>query len=511
MNKRMRALKYSVFSTLVLEIVTLISGLIMPRLILSFFGSTSNGLVSSITQFLGFSTILRAGLGGAIRAALYRPIEENDSEEISSIMAATERHMNKIAIILGVGIAVFACVYPFLVIDEYNWFYAFSMVLVIGSGTLVENLFGIKCQILLQADQKYYIATIISIIGHVFVTLTSALIIVCHGSMHMVKIGAVVAAFIKPLLLNLYVKRHYKINWKATPDNKAISQRWNAFFQQLAIIVNENVPLVILTILQPLASISVYTVHSMVVFNIRAIVNSFTNGTNSTFGSLLAANDSAGLKKTFLFVEWMVFAVGCLLLSITAVMLTPFVSLYTASITDVNYHQPLFGLLMVISTFVVCVKHPYQYLVEGAGKFKETRNGAILEVIINITVSVLCVMKLGLIGVLIGVLCSSFIRTVEYALFAFKKLLKFSPWHLLKHLIIIATTFVVCIFAGKLVSFLECTSYLNWIINALLVAISSLIIILTVSMIFYRQEISAFFGNIKRKFKKKKRGVNSDV
>ena len=226
----MKALKYNALSTLLLEIVTLISGLIMPRLILSFFGSTSNGLVSSITQFLGFSTILRAGLGGAIRAALYRPIAENDEEEISSIMAATERHMNKVAGIIAAGIIVFACVYPFFVIEEYSWVYAFTMVLVIGSGTLVENLFGIKCQILLQADQKYYIATIISVIGHVFVTLVSALIIVCHGNMHVVKIGAVVAAFIKPILLNLYVKRNYKINWKANPNNKAISQRCMHFF-----------------------------------------------------------------------------------------------------------------------------------------------------------------------------------------------------------------------------------------------------------------------------------------
>ena len=66
MSNRMKSLKFNTLSTLLLEIVTLISGLIMPRLILSFFGSTSNGLVSSITQFLGFSTILRAGLGGAI-------------------------------------------------------------------------------------------------------------------------------------------------------------------------------------------------------------------------------------------------------------------------------------------------------------------------------------------------------------------------------------------------------------------------------------------------------------
>ena len=145
--------------------------------------------------------------------------------------------------------------------------------------------------------------------------------------MHMVKIGAVAAAFIKPVLLNWYVRKNYSINWKAKPNNKAISQRWNAFFQQMAIVVNENVPLVILTMLQPLSSISVYTVHSMVVFNIRAIVNSFTAGANSTFGSMLASEEYENLKNTFFYTEWLIFAVGCVLYSVTAVMLTPFVSL----------------------------------------------------------------------------------------------------------------------------------------------------------------------------------------
>ena len=502
MNKGMKALRLTTLSTLLLEIVTLVSGLIMPRLILSYFGSTSNGLISSITQFLGFSTILRAGLGGAIRAALYRPIAENDQDEISAIMAATEQHMKKVAGIIAVAILGFACIYPFFVIEEYKWLYAFTMVLIIGSGTLVENLFGIKCQILLQADQKYYIATLVAIVGHVLVTLTSAIIIVCGGNMHMVRIGAVLAAFIKPLLLNVYVKKHYNINWKAKPDEKAIGQRWNAFFQQVAAVMNETVSLVILTLLQPLASISVYTVHSMVVFNIRSIVNSFCAGSNSTFGSILASGDEYELRKTFFFIEWLIFAVGCLLFSITAVMLTPFVMLYTASITDVDYYQPLFGILMVLSAFVFSVKHPYQYLVEGAGKFKETRNGAILEVGINVAASVLFVLKFGFVGVLMGILCSSIIRTVEYALFAFKHLLHVSRWHLVKHFLLLGITFASCFVVGKLVCFIPYTSYFEWALNAVFVAIASAVIVLVVSLLFYRKEVFMLLNNLKHKFVK---------
>lgn len=502
MNKGLKALKYNTFSTLLLEIVTLITGLIMPRLILSYFGSASNGLVSSITQFLGFSTILRAGIGGAIRAALYGPIARNSTEEIDAIMSATDRHMKKIAVIIATAILVFACIYPFFVLDEYSWFYAFTMVLVIGSGTFVENLFGIKCQILLQADQKYYIVTLSSVVSHILVTLTSAMIMVCGADMHAVKIGAVIAAFIKPLILNLYVKKKYIINWKSEPNEKAIAQRWNAFFQQVATIVNENVPLVILTVLQPLTSVSVYTVHSMIVFNIRAIVNSFSAGSNSTYGAMLASGEHSELKKTFFYTEWLVFAVGCVLYSITAVMLTPFILLYTESIVDVNYNQPAFGILMVISVFVLSIKAPYQYLAEAAGKFKETRNGAVLEVIVNIFVSVLCVIKFGFIGVIIGGLVAYTIRTADYAIFTFKNILKHSLLHILKHTVMAIVSFTACFFVGKAVSVLDCTNYFEWIINACLVALSSFIIVFVVSLLFYKNELFAFLNGIKGKVKR---------
>ena len=502
MNKGTRALKFNTLSTLLSEIVIFVTGLIMPKLVLSFFGSTSNGLISSITQFLGFSVILRAGMGGAIRAALYRPIAENDENEISAIMAATDRHMKKISAIIAASVLIFACIYPLFVLDEYSWFYAFTMVLVIGTGSLVENLFGIKCQILIQADQKYYIATLISVVGHILVTVTSAVIMLCGGSMHLVRIGAVVAAFINPLLLNLYVRKNYRINWNAIPDEKAIGQRWNAFFQQVAVVINENVALVILTILQPLASVSVYTIHAMVVFNIRAIVNSFSNGLNSAFGNMLATNETDNLKKTFFFSEWLVFAMGCLLYSVTVVMLSPFISLYTASITDVNYHHPLFGILMVVSVVIASIKLPYQYLAEGAGKFRETRTGAVIEVIINISVSVICVIKFGFIGVLIGAICSGVIRTAEYAFYSFKNLLNHSRWHLLQHWLIVAVTFSLCFFVGRIVCFLDSSNYLYWAINAAMVTVSSAAIIMLASAVFYKKQLLSLLGSLKRKIKK---------
>ena len=76
---------------LLLELVTVICGFILPRLILETFGSTYNGITSSITQFLSYIALLKAGIGGVTRASLYKPLQDKDTDAVSAIVKATEK------------------------------------------------------------------------------------------------------------------------------------------------------------------------------------------------------------------------------------------------------------------------------------------------------------------------------------------------------------------------------------------------------------------------------------
>ena len=156
---------------------------------------------------------------------------------------------------------------------------------------------------------------------------------------------------------------------------------------------------------------------------------------------------------------------------------------------------------MVICAVIASTRIPYQMLAEGAGKFRETRNGAILEVIVNIGVSVLAVLKLGFIGVLIGTLCAGVVRTLEYAIFSIRKILKSSVIHIARHYLTLIITFILCYAVGKVIC-LDCTTYLYWILSASLVFLSSALIVVIISLIFYKKQFMTLFGNIKRRFKK---------
>ena len=75
----------NIITSLLQQVVTVICGLIVPRAIIGTFGSSVNGLVSSINQFLSYITLLEAGIGPVIKSALYKPIAKKDKIEIEKI------------------------------------------------------------------------------------------------------------------------------------------------------------------------------------------------------------------------------------------------------------------------------------------------------------------------------------------------------------------------------------------------------------------------------------------
>ena len=87
----------NILASLILEIVSVVCSFILPRMIISEFGSEYNGIVASVTQFLSVVTLLRSGVGGVTKAALYKPLVENNVHKISAIIKATEHFMRKIA------------------------------------------------------------------------------------------------------------------------------------------------------------------------------------------------------------------------------------------------------------------------------------------------------------------------------------------------------------------------------------------------------------------------------
>ena len=89
----------NIISSFLLQIVSIISSFIVPRIILLCFGSSINGLVGSITQFLSYIALVEGGITGVIAANLYKPLVNNDNEKLNSILVTARSFYRKIAFV----------------------------------------------------------------------------------------------------------------------------------------------------------------------------------------------------------------------------------------------------------------------------------------------------------------------------------------------------------------------------------------------------------------------------
>lgn len=99
-KSRSKLLAYNSITSLFSQGITVICSFVLTRLILSHFGSSVNGLVSSITQFLGFISFLEMGIGAVVKSALYKPLADKNYDEVSRVIISTKKFYRTIAKIL---------------------------------------------------------------------------------------------------------------------------------------------------------------------------------------------------------------------------------------------------------------------------------------------------------------------------------------------------------------------------------------------------------------------------
>ena len=484
--------------------VSVVCGFILPRLILTSFGSKYNGLVTSITQFLACAEIINSGIGGVTRAALYGPLAKKNKAEIDSIIKATDMFMKKVGLIVAGAIVAFSAIYPFFVSYEFDWCFTFSLFIIIGISTFAKSFFGITYLTLVQADQRLWVSSLLRTICAVLNTIVAAILIYTVNSIHVVKLGSAVIYVIYPIVLRLYVKKRYNINSNVEPDNKSIAHRWDALGHQIANFVVTNTDVMVLTVFENVLQVSVYSVYSIIVNGLKKLVFSFSNGLEAAFGSMIANKEKSALKENLSLVEWIMYNMATVVYTCAIILVIPFVRIYTKGVVDVDYIRPLFSAIILIAQFFNCVRIPYQLVVQAAGHYKQTRNGAIFEAVINLFLSIILVIKYGIVGVAIGTLVATVFRTIQYSYYVCKNIVHRSQWETVFRLIV---SFIEALGTIVIVNSLHLAQPINyraWFVNALITLIICCCIVVTGSFLVDRNNIKRFSQKIRIVFKRKK-------
>ena len=484
--------RINIVSALFLQIVTMLSGLILPRLILQYFGSEINGMVSSITQLLSFISLLEGGLGAVVLTELYKPIEDRDDVKVNSILNACQSFFTKLSIVYIIYTVIMGLVYVLFVENSYSPAFTCTLVYILSFSTLIQYVFSITSKLLLQAQQRIYIVNLVSA-GTVIANLAISVVLIhIYPDIHMIKLGSAVTFLVQPIIYNRVIQAKFKGKLRAqAPRGYKLENRWNGFAQNLAHFVSLNSAVTIITVFLTLEDVSVFSVYMLAISAIRLLISSATNSYQSALGMYYARNDREQLRNSFDSYDKMNAMMSVVLFGTCLLLINPFIQLYTAGINDANYYQPLFAMVIVIANLLYCMREPYRLLVLAAGKFKETNKGAIIESVLNLVVSSCLVFKFGLLGVAIGNLVATAYRFVYFIVFLQKSVL----FKKIKDYAEVAIKFAIMLAVNIALYFvLEITleGYLDFFIHGVLILIVELVLSY---ILFYKVRLNGTFRN----------------
>ena len=486
------------------EALTIFLGIVVPRLILTNYGSEVNGLLSSVTQIYSYVALLEAGIGTATIQALYGTVGANDKEGTNAILAATNRYYHRTGILYLVAILFFSTIYPIVVSTEIPLITVVLVIVFNGLGSVINYFFQAKYFLLLQAEGKNYIQTSLTMVINVFKNIAKIVLMALGFDVVFVQAIAMVVSLIQMLYIIWYIKKYYKwIDLSVEPNFTAISQSKNVLVHQISGLVYYNTDTITLTLFCGLKVVSIYSMYTLLFSMISTALSTVSSSFLFALGQKFNVDKKRFMKlydAYELYYMTLVFA----LYSVANFFILPFMKLYTAGVNDINYIDRFLPLMFISTYLLSCGRSAPNQAINFAGHFKKTQNRAIAEAVINILVSVIAVQFLGIYGVLIGTIAALLYRSNDIILYASHHVLNRKALITYKRWGVNLAIFILVLFINQFIN-IELNSYLKIIAVCIPYTIVTLILFFGVDSLVDRSTASFTIDLIKSTVFKKAR------
>ena len=475
-------------ATGLLQIITMISGFIIPKIMLVFFGSEVNGIVTSVTQFISYLTLLEAGLSGATIFSLYKPIAAHDTYAVNRILVAAKNLYYKTGHVFSCTVVLCAAIYPFFIhTTKLDYGELVCLFCILGVNGVLEFYTLAKYRALLTADQKTYVISLASIV-QVVINIAIVVILSFEGcSIVVVRGVAVLAIFVRTYILWIYCRNHYKfLDFSVLPNNDAMRQRWDALYLQILGAIHQGAPILIATFFLTLLDVSIYAIYNLVIIGLNSLLGIFMTGLTAGFGDLIARKEQKAFQKAFREFEFLYNLTITIIYTTMLFVYLPFIGVYTKG-SDISYIYPVFAFLMIVNGYAYNIKNPFGMLVISAGKYKETRIPTTIQGTIELVGGIVLSLILGLNGLVLGSILSNLYRDIEFLFFSPKHLTHTSAVHTIWLWLVNTVLFVLAAILAFNFQCMEIRNFCEWMVYSAIICTICTFIILMVNVILFRE------------------------
>lgn len=379
-------------------------------------GETLTGVATLFCSILSLLSVAELGFSSAIAIHLYKPLAAGDRRRVAALMNLYRKAYWLIAIsVFTLGMAILPFVHLLIKSDSavpHAKWYFFLYVL----QTTFSYCFSYKGA-LIAACQEEYRRTNITNLMLILTTLAQILLLLFTSSLTPYLIAAALGTLITNLLIHRKAKKLYPY-LDTYKEEKVTKEERQSIFAYIRAASIDRISLSVKSATDNMITSSFVNVvmtgivgnYVMVTGTVEKLLGFFFWNCSPAVGNLTATTDKETQYGTFLDLEYLAFWIYGFLGTGMLCVLTPFVR-------DIWIRQDIMVLpfstlfLLILNFFLIGVNFPATIFFEVLGLIQKMPYMNLLNVLINLVVSLGLVPFLGVNGVYIGTVLSLILTT----------------------------------------------------------------------------------------------------
>ena len=408
------------------------------------------GINGVFTNILMVFSLADLGVGTAIIYALYKPIAEDDTEKIKSLMKMYAKAYVLIGfVIIGMGLICLPFIEHLITTKEtIPHVKLIFMIFVINTAS--SYFFAYKGT-LITANQKHYIVSSVVYGTSVLCYAVQMLVMVLTHN-YILTLSIQVGTNILQNLITMHIAdRMYPYLKEKNVKQLSLRERRRIFrnmgslmFYRTGQVIINGTDSIIISKFQGIVEAGIYSNYSLVTTTIKNLLLQVFNAITGSIGNLAAVESEKRKYEVYNLIYfgnfWMFgFCSVCLF-----VLFNPFIKIWAGADRLLTMQQVFF---IVLNFYLVGMRNVNLTFRDTMGVFKEGRFVPIISAIVNIGVSILTASRWGLIGAFVGTTVSMITTLVWMEpVILFKYGFKRSVWpYFGKYLLYFASTVLATI------------------------------------------------------------------
>lgn len=459
-----------------------------------------NGLFTEVITVLSLAEL---GVGSAIVYNLYKPLSEGDHQKVSQLMNLFRNAYIIISLAtLVIGISLAPWIQLFIRELSYDISFIRLVYLMFVFQSAVSYMFSYKIA-LLEADQNAYIYTKISTIFRIVGTVLILVILVATKN-YVIYLGTHILLVI---LTNAYIshvvdQRYPFLDKKERLPKVERTQIFgnirNIFVKQFAGRVVDSTDNLLISTLVSTLLVGYYSNYLVVIGVFKQLADKMMSAAMASMGNLFVTERTESKVTTLTRLTFIFFVFACISSVGVFACIQPFITLWLGE--EYLLDHAVVAILCILLVTQITYK-PLSSAMHLSGYFAIGRNISFVSAVVNLVVSIVLGMKIGMIGIFIGTMSTYVIEIIAKVHYLFKLYFKENSFQYVFIWVRMLFVFIMEIATIYIVNmYVHFSAFLAFVFNGFL---SILLTFAVITLVFGRSDAYAYSKHLVLRYLKR--------